>query len=426
MPFKAVSWSLGANIYEVNVRQYTKEGTLVSFAAHLPRLADMGVTVLWFMPITPISLKGRQGNLGSYYACSNYTAINDAFGTPQDFKSLVDAAHLLGMKVIIDWVANHTGQDHVWTISNPNFYMQDVHGNFTERNGWTDVIDLNYDNRDMRAAMIDAMRYWIDAAGIDGFRCDMAHLVPLDFWVDARQVLDSIKPLFWLAECEDPRYFEAFDTTYAWAFMHASDTIDKQEPNLNPVLVQLEMYASEGPSTQKLFFTSNHDENSWNGTEYEKYGVTAKAWAVFTATWGGLPLVYSGQEIPNHKRLLFFDKDELDWSPQTKQPMLHAFYKALLSLRLQNDAVVFGQNQMLQTPYPNSIIGYIKKHQNNVVLVLLNISEHNRLAFEISHPLLSGTFEQIFSGLHFSFSGNEKFELQAGEYLVYQLIPHLD
>ena len=424
MPFNTVSWALRANIYEVNLRQYTKEGTLQAFAAHLPRLADMGVTVLWFMPITPISLKGRLGTLGSYYACSDYTSINSEFGTEQEFIAVVHAAHKLGMKVIIDWVANHTGQDHVWTISNPNFYIQDAHGNFTERNGWSDVIDLNYDNQQMRTAMIDAMRYWVDAAGIDGFRCDMAHLVPLDFWIEARQALDAVKPLYWLAECEDTRYFEAFDTTYAWAFMHASGSIHRHEPNLNPVLEQLKLYACEGPNTQKLFFTSNHDENSWNGTEYEKYGVTAKAWAVFTATWGGLPLVYSGQEIPNHKRLSFFEKDELDWSLQTKQPAVHGFYKALFSLRAQNDAMVLGQPEMLQTPYPNSIIAFIKKHQNNIVLVLLNISEHNRLAFEISHPLLSGNFEQIFSGLRFSFSGKEKFELQAGEYLVYQLIPH--
>ncbi len=424
MPFNTVSWALRANIYEVNLRQYTKEGTLQAFAAHLPRLADMGVTVLWFMPITPISLKGRLGTLGSYYACSDYTSINSEFGTEQEFIAVVHAAHKLGMKVIIDWVANHTGQDHVWTISNPNFYIQDDHGNFTERNGWSDVIDLNYDNQQMRTAMIDAMRYWVDTAGIDGFRCDMAHLVPLDFWIEARQALDAVKPLYWLAECEDTRYFEAFDTTYAWAFMHASGSIHRHEPNLNPVLEQLKLYASEGPNTQKLFFTSNHDENSWNGTEYEKYGVTAKAWAVFTATWGGLPLVYSGQEIPNHKRLSFFEKDELDWSLQTKQPAVHGFYKALFSLRAQNDAMVLGQPEMLQTPYPNSIIAFIKKHQNNIVLVLLNISEHNRLAFEISHPLISGNFEQIFSGLRFSFSGKEKFELQAGEYLVYQLIPH--
>lgn len=424
MPFNTVSWALRANIYEVNLRQYTKEGTLQAFAAHLPRLADMGVTVLWFMPITPISLKGRLGTLGSYYACSDYTSINSEFGTEQEFIAVVHAAHKLGMKVIIDWVANHTGQDHVWTISNPNFYIQDDHGNFTERNGWSDVIDLNYDNQQLRTAMIDAMRYWVDTAGIDGFRCDMAHLVPLDFWIEARQALDAVKPLYWLAECEDTRYFEAFDTTYAWAFMHVSGSIHRHEPNLNPVLEQLKLYASEGPNTQKLFFTSNHDENSWNGTEYEKYGVTAKAWAVFTATWGGLPLVYSGQEIPNHKRLSFFEKDELDWSLQTKQPAVHGFYKALFSLRAQNDAMVLGQPEMLQTPYPNSIIAFIKKHQNNIVLVLLNISEHNRLAFEISHPLLSGNFEQIFSGLRFSFSGKEKFELQAGEYLVYQLIPH--
>lgn len=424
MPFNTVSWAVRANMYEVNVRQYTKEGTLSSFALHLPRLADMGVTVLWFMPLTPIGMKGRLGSLGSYYACSDYTAINNEFGTKQDFIDVVNAAHALGMKVIVDWVANHTGQDHVWTVTSPDFYMQDAEGNFTERNGWSDVIDLNYNNPAMRTAMINAMQYWVNTFDIDGFRCDMAHLVPLHFWIEARGALDIIKPLYWLAECEDVRYFEAFDTTYAWAFMHATGSINRHEPNLNLVLEQLELYASEGPASSKLLFTSNHDENSWNGTEYEKYGITAKAWAVFSATWGGLPLMYSGQEIPNHKRLSFFEKDVLDWPQHAQQPALHAFYKALFSIRIQNDAVVFGQPQMLQTTYPNCIIGFIKKHQNNVVLVLLNISEQNRLAFEISHPLLEGKFEQIFSGLQFSFSGKEKFELQAGEYLVYQLIPH--
>jgi glycosidase len=422
MPFNTVSWALRATIYEVNVRQYTKEGTLASFALHLPRLADMGVTVLWFMPLTPIGIKGRLGSLGSYYACRDYISINPEFGTAQDFIDVVNAAHALGMKVMIDWVANHTGQDHVWTISNPDFYIQDPAGNFTERNGWTDVIDLNYENTRMRAAMIDAMRYWLNTYDIDGFRCDMAHLVPLDFWLEARQVIDTIKPLYWLAECEDTRYFEAFDTTYAWAFMHASGSLNRHEPNLTPVLEQLDIYASDGAATRKLFFTTNHDENSWNGTEYEKYGITAKAWAVFSATWGGLPLVYSGQEIPNHKRLSFFEKDALEFPTLT--PVLHNFYKTLFSIRAQNEAVVLGQPQMLHTPYSNSIIGFIKKHQNNVVLVLLNISDQNRLAFEISHPLLEGNFQQIFSGLFFSFSGKEKFELQAGEYLVYQLIPH--
>ena len=422
MPFNTVSWAVRANIYEVNVRQYTKEGTLASFALHLPRLADMGVTLLWFMPITPIGVKGRLGSLGSYYACSDYITINPEFGTEQDFIDVVNVAHALGMKVMIDWVANHTGQDHVWTISNPDFYIQDASGNFTERNGWTDVIDLNYENTRMRAAMIDAMRYWINTFDIDGFRCDMAHLVPLQFWIEARGVLDTIKPLYWLAECEDTRYFEAFDTTYAWAFMHASGSLNRHESNLTPVLEQLDIYASDGAATRKLFFTTNHDENSWNGTEYEKYGITAKAWAVFSATWGGLPLVYSGQEIPNHKRLSFFEKDTLEFPLLT--PALHNFYKTLFSFRAQNEAVVLGQPQMLHTPYSNSIIGFIKKHQNNVVLVLLNISDHNRLAFEISHPLLEGNFQQIFSGLFFSFSGKEKFELQAGEYLVYQLIPH--
>ena len=422
MPFNTVSWALRSNVYEVNVRQYTPEGTFAAFTKHLPRLADMGITVLWFMPITPISIKGRLGTLGSYYACSNYKAINKEFGTEQDFIAVVHAAQALGMKVIIDWVANHTGQDHVWTNSKPDYYTQDEHLNFTERNGWSDVIDLNYDNPAMRSAMIEAMQYWVEVAGIDGFRCDMAHLVPLNFWIEARQVLDTIKPLYWLAECEDLHYFDAFDTIYAWAFMHVSAGVDRATPNLIPLHEILALYKTpEGPS-RKLYFTSNHDENSWNGTEYEKYGIAAKAWAVFTATWGGLPLMYTGQEIANQRRLQFFDKDALKWPEGPERSLLHRFYKALFDLRKQNDAVIYGMPLLLQTSYPNHIIGFIKKHQNDIVLVLLNVSDQNKLAFEISHPLLFGTFQQIFSGLHFSFTGKEKFELQAGEYLVFKLI----
>ena len=414
MPFKTIDWALRANIYEVNVRQYTKEGTLTSFALHLPRLADMGVTVLWFMPITPISIKGRLGTLGSYYACSDYTSINSEFGTEQDFIAVVHAAHTLGMKVMIDWVANHTGQDHVWTRSNPNFYMQDSHGNFTERNGWSDVIDLNYDNQHMRTAMINAMRYWVDTAGIDGFRCDMAHLVPLDFWIEARQSLDSIKPLYWLAECEDARYFEAFDTTYAWAFMHASGSINRYEPSLNPVMEQLERYASEGANTQKLFFTSNHDENSWNGTEYEKYGPAAKPWAVFAHTWKGMPLMYSGQELPNTKRLQFFDTDPIHWN---STPALHDFYKTLFQLRKDYSSIVYGDTFILPSSDHN-VMAYIRHHQGQVVLVVLNVSKEH-VTIQCNHDLLKGHFKQVFSGMQYPFDGYVSFELMPGDYFVY-------
>jgi len=221
--FKTVDWAVNTNIYEVNIRQYTPEGTFNAFAKHLPRLKDMGVDILWLMPITPISVAERQGTLGSYYACSSYVQINPEFGNLADFKKLVDEAHILGIKLIIDWVANHTGYGHEWTINHADWYMKDAAGNFTEENGWKDVIDLNYDVAPMREAMIKAMQYWVTECDIDGFRCDMAHLVPLDFWMGARKQCDRLKPLFWLAECEEVKYHDAFDVSYAWQWMHTTE-----------------------------------------------------------------------------------------------------------------------------------------------------------------------------------------------------------
>jgi glycosidase len=226
--FPLVSWAIGANIYEVNIRQYTPEGNFVAFAKHLPRLKDMGVKILWLMPITPISIAKRQGSLGSYYACSSYTKINAEFGSIEDFKQLVATAHSLDFKVIIDWVANHTGYDHHWTKEHPEFYLKDKDGNFTEKNGWQDVIDLDYSNEALQEAMIAAMQFWITTCQIDGFRCDMAHLVPLSFWLKARQACDEIKKLFWLAECDEKEYHQVFDVSYAWQWMHATEKYFKK------------------------------------------------------------------------------------------------------------------------------------------------------------------------------------------------------
>ena len=220
-----VSYLTASSIYEVNLRQYTVEGTICAFIPHLPRLKAKGIEILWFMPLTPISNKNRKGILGSYYAASDYMSINPEYGEEQDFKNLITQSHKLGLKVIIDWVANHTGWDHTWTHSNPEYYLKDQNGNFTERNGWEDVIDLDYTRDDMRLAMINSMAYWIKEYGIDGFRCDMAMLVPLDFWRQARTGLDQIKPMLWLAECEDTNYFQVFDVMYAWEWMHRTRAV---------------------------------------------------------------------------------------------------------------------------------------------------------------------------------------------------------
>jgi glycosidase len=410
--FKQVSWAQSASIYEVNIRQYTEAGTFKAFQKHLPRIKDMGIDIIWLMPITPISQTNKKGSLGSYYACSSFTKINPEFGTESDFKDMVDAIQALGMKVIIDWVANHTGSQHEWMQENPSWFAQDASGNFTERNGWDDVVDLNYDNPLMRIAMIDAMDYWVNQFNIDGYRCDMAHLVPLDFWIEARTTLEQSKILYWLAECEDLAYHQVFDTSYAWAWMHASEKVGKD--GLHEVWDVLHQYTQYPNGAYKLLYTSNHDENSWNGTEYEKYGVASKAWAVFTLTWNGQPLMYSGQELPNRKRLAFFDKDPIQWTSET--PMLHDFYKTLLTARKQYPVLQVGQ--IFNLTKELRIMAFLKQAQGQTALVLLNLSTE-RHHVHVRHEAFTGKFTNIFSGLSFDFNGNHHFEMMPGEYIVY-------
>jgi glycosidase len=423
--FKRVDWIKDKTIYEVNLRQYTEAGTFKAFESHIPRIKEMGAEVLWFMPVTPISEKGRKGSLGSYYACSSYTKLNAEFGSEQDFLSLIQLAHKHEMKVMIDWVANHTGRQHEWMDQHPNWFNQDAEGNFTERNGWEDVVDLNFENQDMRAALIGAMQYWVRTFNIDGFRCDMAHLVPLDFWYSARKACETIKPLFWLAECEDIAYHSVFDATYAWSWMHATTKVENEESGVNEIYNILHDYAQYPQGAYKLFFTSNHDENTWNGTEYEKYGIAAKAWAVFTFMWKGLPLLYSGQELPNHKRLAFFDKDKIEW---THQPLLGAFYKTLIELRKNYACIIDGDSFNLPTSN-NQVMAFLrydhahekkseKESGKQIVLVLLNFS-HQVQKVQVEHAYLNGQFLNAFSGLSYSFNKQEGFELMPGDYLVY-------
>jgi len=412
--FKQVSWANSASIYEVNIRQYTVEVTFKAFEKHLPRIKEMGIDVIWLMPITPISQVNKKGSLGSYYACSSYTKINPEFGTEADFKDLVDTAQKLGMKVIMDWVANHTGSQHEWMQENPNWFAQDASGNFTERNGWDDVVDLNFDNPSMRIALIDAMAYWVNQFNIDGFRCDMAHLVPLDFWIEARTNLEKTKILYWLAETEDIAYHQVFDTSYAWSWMHASQKVGKEVDGLQEVYNVLHQYAQYPQGAYKLFFTSNHDENSWNGTEFEKYGIAAKAWAVFTLTWNGQPLIYSGQELPNHKRLAFFDKDQIQWTSEI--PLLSDFYKTLLTARKQFPVLATGS--IFNLPSEGAVMAYVKQGQDQTALVILNLSAE-RQQVHVAHEACTGKFTNLFSGLNFEFNGGSQFELMPGEYIVY-------
>jgi glycosidase len=418
--FSTVEWAYHTNIYEVNLRQYTEEGTLKAFVTHLPRLRDMGVETLWLMPLQPIGKLNRKGTLGSYYSISDYTALNPEYGTLDDFKNLVEQAQALGMKVIIDWVANHTAWDHVWTKSHPDFFSKDENGNFRPPYpDWADVIHLDYHNHDLWQAMIEAMAFWVKNFDIDGFRCDMAHLVRLEFWSHARAELEKLKKLFWLAETEDPRYHEVFDASYTWEFLHAMEAFWRNETSMEGLFAVLQRYKSHFPENAlRLFFTSNHDENSHSGSEYERLGEAAKAFAVLCALWNGIPLVYCGQELPNKKRLKFFEKDTIKWKEKNE---LHDFYKTLLQLHARHPALGAADEETipgrLQTSHPDKIFAYLRKKGERVVLVLLNLSPYS-IECTIPDERMSGFYKNVFTGEEICMSSDTKISLRPWHWLV--------
>ena len=418
-------WSYSTNIYEVNLRQYTLEGTFEAFGRSLPRLKDMGVKTLWFMPITPISVKGRLGTLGSYYAVQNYKETNPEYGTIDDFKKLVKDAHEMGFKVILDFVANHSGNDNSWINTNPEYYNYDENNELHHPHGWMDVSKLNYEETKLRLSMIDILKFWVKECNIDGYRCDMAHLVPLDFWIQAKKKLSQYKSnLFWLAECEEPEYHKVFDATYTWRWMHASEEFYHQRMNLQSLLTVLYKSVTEFPSNaQRMYFTANHDENSWNGTEYEKYGDAAQLFAVFSCTWNGIPMIYSGQELPNKKRLKFFEKDVIEWLENFE---LHNFYKTLLTLHSMNKSLRAGDpsvlTEIISHPDDHEVFSYLRKHEKDQVLVILNCCAHEN-NFIVKN--VKGVFRNVFGGDDISFENTNQVYLQPWGYLVFERVPML-
>lgn len=412
--FPLLPFANSTNIYEVNLRQYTPEGSLAAFEKHLPRLKDMGVQVLWFMPLTPISEHNRKGSLGSYYAAKSFHRVCESYGTAHDLQRLVRAAHHLGMKVMIDWVANHTGCDHEWTISNPDFYERDKHGNFMEKHGWSDVYDLNYHNPNLRLAMIDAMLSWIMRYDIDGFRCDMAHLVPLDFWMEARSACDAVKPLLWLAECEEIAYHQAFDLTYSWQWMHATEKAVKGEGGWSEARAVLKHYLHYPKRSAALLFTSNHDENSWNGTEYEKYQSRALALAAISVCAPAVPLVYSGQEIPNHKRLQFFERDTLNFSQTIA---LHSFYKTLLEAKQQNDCFHINASALLLDAGREDVFAFLQMGVSEKAITIFNLGKES-LNVNLTNKLLKGAYRNVFSGQEQQINDTLEAALEEGEFLL--------
>ncbi len=380
-----VDWSRQSNIYEVNIRQYTPEGTFTAFERHLPRLQAMGVDILWFMPIQPIGVKNRKGTLGSNYSVSDYVAVNPEFGTLDDFKRVVRAAHDAGMHVIIDWVANHTAWDHAWTREHPEWYLKDAKGeihSYVYDNGheleyWTDVVGLDYRQPAVWDGMIDALKYWVTEAGIDGFRCDVAGLVPTPFWERARAELDAIRPVFMLAEWSTPElHARAFDMTYDWSLHDAMKKLAKGSGE--GAADAMATYVADANKAfprdaYRMIFTTNHDKNAWEGHDGEVYGPAFKAFAVLAATLPGMPLIYSGQEAGLDRRLAFFEKDPIDWKGLELVP----FYTGLLALKRGKRALANGAAgapvERLHVDNP-AVFGFRRRGADDAVTVIVNLS----------------------------------------------------
>lgn len=417
----APEWTKNINLYEVNIRQYSEEGTFKAIENDLQRIKDLGVDVLWFMPIHPIGEKNRKGTQGSYYSVKDYKAVHPDYGSLQDFKSLVNKIHEMGMYVIIDWVANHSAFDNVWVSeANMEWYTLDSSGKLQPPldTDWWDVADLNYDNKDMRAAMIDALKFWVEECDIDGYRCDVADWVPVDFWNEARAALDAVKPVFMLAEAETPELHEkAFDMTYGWEFHFIMNEIAQGKKNVNDIRTYLNGNAKRFKKEDyRLHFTSNHDENTWKGTVKERMGDALKTFAVLSATMEGAPLIYNGQEGGLDKRLEFFEKDPIKWTDDSLTP----FYQKLLKLNHENQALyngIYGGDLEILSPVSDSIgFAFSRSKGEDEVIAVFNFSDNSHTI--TLNKEISDNMKELFDEA-IPLKGQNKIELSPWGYRVF-------
>jgi alpha-amylase len=379
----------------------------------------MGVDILWFMPVTPISTLDRKGSRGSSSAVADYQAVNPEIGNLDDFKTLVKDAHSHGFKVIVDWVANHTGADHPWLSSHKDFYMLDSAGNAKFAFDWSDTRELNFDNRAMRDSMVEAMKYWIRETDIDGFRCDVANEVPADFWKDCITQLRTMKTVFMLAEGDKPALHEAgFDASYFWPMFQEIKKVAAGERNALSLDTVLNKYDSTFPANAGLlYFTSNHDENSWNKSDFGTFpGQKHDAFAVFTQTMKqSIPLIYSGQEEPVLRAIPFFEKDSIEFGAYKRAKLYHT----LLALRKNNPALAIDASyKKVSVGDDKALFAYLREKGNEKILVVLNLSGKEQ-KITINDQQLTGEPLNVFMGTKEPLTLNHSFNIQPWGYIVY-------
>ncbi|MEC3875296.1 alpha-amylase family glycosyl hydrolase [Chryseobacterium salviniae] len=395
-------WVKNATLYELNIRQFSEEGSFKAVEQQLPRLKKLGIDIIWLMPVHPIGEVHRKGSLGSYYSVKNYFQVNPEFGTEEDFRNLVKAIHDEGMFVILDWVANHTSWDNDLVTEHPEWYRRSRKNTFqsTRWRDYDDIIELDYSYPELRRYMTDALKYWITEFDIDGYRCDIASFVPIDFWENVRLELDGLKPVFMLAEGEDrDLHRRAFDATYNWTLWNILHQISV---NHYSVKTLTEAYLAEHVSVfpkeaLRMNFIDNHDKNSWEGTPYSNFGDAVDAVTVFTFMMDGIPLVYNGQEAGLNRSLEFFEKDPIEWQHHGNAKL----YSSIFDLKHRNQALwngrFGGEIVRIMNDKMDQVISFVREKNGHKVLVFINFSKDHVLAqFDTSFD--KGLYYNLFSG----------------------------
>ena len=397
------AWSYDAVLYEMNVRQLTDEGTFVAAMRHLQHLKDMGVDAVWLMPIYPIGKVERKGSLGSYYSISDYCAVNPEFGSMPDFDAFVAEAHRLGMKVILDWVANHTARDAKWLKEKSiTWYERDEQGVAKVPWDWSDTAKLNYAEKAVWQGQIEAMKFWVQEHAIDGFRCDMAMLVPLEFWQEVRRELQCVKSdIFMLAEAEGAEFFDnAFDACYGWELHHSMVDVAKGNSRVWALRDKIYSLLNDNPRTSMhMSFTSNHDENSWSGSEQSRFGDALEAMTALTFVLPkSLPLIYTGQEIGYDHSFAFFDKDAM---PKFEPNKATERYRCLCEMKHSFEALRSadkgGSFVEINTNAPDCMLAFVRENEQGRVVYIANLSPYKIFA-DFHTGIYAGEYDDVLSG----------------------------
>jgi len=406
-------WSRDAVIYQVNTRQFTPEGTFAAAQQQLPRLKELGVDILWLMPVQEIGLKNRKGSLGSPYSIRDYKSVNAEFGDLVSLKRFVDAAHGLGMHVILDWVANHTAWDNPLVEEHPDWFRRNFAGEFHSPSwtDWSDVIQLDYSHPGLRRYMADAMRWWVAEVGMDGFRCDVAGFVPLDFWNQVRADLDQVRPVFMLAEWDTrDLHAKAFDMTYAWSWNDALHRIASGKADVNALNSYHYRDENSWPhDAMRMLFVSNHDKNAWEGTQFERFGDALENAIVLSVVSKGMPLIYNGQEAGNTKRLDFFERDPIEW----REHPVGDLYRRLIALKKAHSALWNGRwgaaMEQVVNSEPARVFSFVRQDENDKVFGVFNFSGEP-VTVSFSGALPHGSYREFNNGDPVAIGGG--FELQ--------------